>query len=189
MKRELLSCRAPPARYSTQDDPISVALRICADANTPGVRLLNASTHHESLLRAEAMRVLADICREKSQTATRFRTYLELNPTLDTHSVYLRHLPALVEHHRLAFTRMRLSSHELRIETGRWTRTPREERRCNCSLNTVQDETHVTFTCPKTEEIRSKYPSLFHNVQTLRELMTGDIVQCCAFFFDVLGAL
>jgi len=189
IREKRASLMSSATRHSTQDDPILVALRICTDANTQGARLLNASTHHESLLRAEAMRVLADFCREKSLTATRFRTYVELNPTLDTHAVYLRQLSSLEEHHRLAFTRIRLSSHELRIETGRWSRTPREERRCGCSLNTVQDETHVTFTCPKTEEIRSKYPTLLHNVQTLRELMAKDIVQCCAFFFDILNVL
>ena len=34
----------------------------------------------------------------------------------------------------------------LRVETGRWSRTPREDRLCQCGLD-IQNETHV-FVCP-----------------------------------------
>ena len=34
------------------------------------------------------------------------------------------------EYNRKAFTRLRLSSHKLKIETGRWSRIPKEARRC-----------------------------------------------------------
>ena len=49
------------------------------------------------------------------------------------------------EWQRIAFTRFRLSSHRLRIETGRWSRLPREQILCDCGANEPQDEkTRVT---------------------------------------------
>ena len=52
--------------------------------------------------------------------------------------------------------RDRLSSHKLRIETGRWSRIPREERLCPC-LNGVQTEKHVLLHCEHTQDIRNKH--------------------------------
>ena len=55
----------------------------------------------------------------------------------------------------LVFTRFRLSSHHLKIETGRWARIDAEDRLCDCGLG-VENESHVLFDCPKTEEIRAR---------------------------------
>ena len=54
----------------------------------------------------------------------------------------------------MCFTRLRLSSHKLRIETGRWQRLPVEERLCTCGA--VQDEIHVLQSCPLTKYLRDK---------------------------------
>ena len=51
----------------------------------------------------------------------------------------------------------RLSSHNLKIETGRWTRQPRELRLCLCGQ--VQDEMHVIQFCPLTERLRYFHPT------------------------------
>ena len=66
--------------------------------------------------------VLASI---RSSTSTRRSVYLTINPDLTVHKAYKQ---SLLEHERIAFTRLRLGSHRLRIETGRWSRLPREER-------------------------------------------------------------
>ena len=63
-----------------------------------------------------------------------------------------------------------LSSHNLKIETGRWSRIPRENRLCECGE--VQDELHITLLCPKTNAMREKYD--IGNFQTLNELMSND---------------
>ena len=59
---------------------------------------------------------------------------------------------------------MRLSSHRLRVETGRWARggaqTLCENRLCTCGA--VQDERHVLTACPRTEHIRQTYGNVFH---------------------------
>ena len=87
-----------------------------------------------------------------SAAGTKFRTYCNINRDLSVHNVYSTYIP---EHLRIAFTRVRLSSHRLRIETGRWARIPRERRLCECG--TVQDEEHVLVRCPLTEPLRRRY--------------------------------
>ncbi len=43
---------------------------------------------------------------------------------------------------------LRLSCHPLRIEVGRYTRLPRNDRLCqHCNLNVIEDEEHFMTTC------------------------------------------
>ena len=57
---------------------------------------------------------------------------------------------------RITFIRLRLSSHSLKIETGRWSRVAREERLCGCGL-AVEIEEHVLLERAKTENMRQKF--------------------------------
>ena len=86
---------------------------------------------------------------------SKFIFYKSINPDCTIHEVYTRKRDYIPEHYRMAFTRMRLSSHRLRIETGRWARLPRERRLCPCGL--VQDEQHVLVECPLVSYIRDAY--------------------------------
>ena len=56
--------------------------------------------------------------------------------------------------HRVAMTRLRLSSHRLNIEEGRYTATLREERICSLCKKDVEDETHFLVKCPMYGNIR-----------------------------------
>ena len=82
---------------------------------------------------------------------TKRKEYCTLNPELKPHTIYKN--PTLPEHHRIGFTRMRLSSHHLRIETGRWSRIQRENRLCQCTQG-IQTEEHVLLKCNKTAHLR-----------------------------------
>ena len=58
---------------------------------------------------------------------------------------------------------MRLSSHNLAIETGRWARVAPDQRLCACGA--VQTEEHVICDCPYTGVIRADYPTIsFANI-------------------------
>ena len=61
-------------------------------------------------------------------------------------------------------TRLRLRSHNLKVETGRGSRTPRKARLCTCGSGDVQTERHIIENCPLTLHIRQKYNCL--NVDT-----------------------
>ena len=82
-------------------------------------------------------------------------TYVEMNPGLSLHPVYVGE-SLLQDDLRIVFTRFRVSSHRLRIETGRWSRTPREERLCQCG-NGVQSERHVLVDCQLVKHICQIY--------------------------------
>jgi hypothetical protein len=58
-------------------------------------------------------------------------TYRSINPDLKSPDLYTC---VVQEHYRVACTRLRLASHRLRVETGRWSRIPLENRLCSCGL-------------------------------------------------------
>ena len=60
---------------------------------------------------------------------------------------------------RKCISKLRLSSHKLSIETGRYTKpkTPEEQRICQyCNLNTIENECHFVLQCPYYTEERVK---------------------------------
>ncbi|KAK2168385.1 hypothetical protein LSH36_17g07031 [Paralvinella palmiformis] len=63
---------------------------------------------------------------------------------------------------------MRLSSHHLRIEMGRWSRIPREKRTFHCRTDT-QTEEHVLLRCNISGPLRHQ---MNINVQTLQDLFS-----------------
>ena len=77
---------------------------------------------------------------------------------------------------RKALTRLRISNHKLRIETGRHQNIPREERICeNCALNKIEDEKHFLLECSKYSSLRSqhldKLTNGYNNYDTFTQLM------------------
>ena len=99
----------------------------------------------------------------------KFQLYKQFNPDLkpiDLHSLHFK------------FPRLRLSSHLMPVETGRWTRLKREERIC-ATCNILGDEKHYIYTCPEIDRTNlqdipelhelEKYPQL----QLLMERLDG----------------
>ena len=93
----------------------------------------------------------------------------------------------IYEIHRIAFTRFRLSSHSLVIETGRWNRRgrgrlPIEERLCSCGM--IQTEEHVVCQCPRSQHIREEY-----NFTCISDLMSGRFGNeiLCKIIFRILN--
>ena len=86
---------------------------------------------------------------------------LQFYSTLHQEYTFQPYLNYPVRKVRCAFTRYRISAHNLRIERDRWHHraqvVPREERTCRtCSDARVEDEFHI-FTCPTYETLRSRY--------------------------------
>ena len=64
---------------------------------------------------------------------------------------------AIEDNLRIAFSRIRLCSHRLRSETGRWYGVPPDQRLCpHCDGATIQDKQHI-LQCPSTQDVRDKY--------------------------------
>ena len=79
--------------------------------------------------------------------------------------------PYVPDYIRVSFSRLRLMSHSLKVETGRWSRIPREARLCDrCDAQQVQDEEHMLITCSSTQHLRQRYERLdFSSLRSLLE--------------------
>lgn len=78
---------------------------------------------------------------------------------------------------RKALSKLRLSSHNLNIEEGRYRNIGRNERYCTfCNKRDLEDEYHFILICPAYNEIRNKYikqyyvkrPSMFKFIELLQ---------------------
>ena len=84
----------------------------------------------------------------------KYKIYKQFNPEL-------KPVNSLKAHHR--FSRLRLSSHNMPIETGRWSRTSREERICT-TCNSLGDERHFIYDCVDVDR------SNLHDIPELHQL-------------------
>ena len=118
----------------------------------------------------------------RNSDSSRRQTYLTMNPTLTVSDVYSD--LTIPEYACVAFSHIRLSSHRLRIETARWSRTPREDHLCMCG--DVQTEEHVLLYCPLGENIRVMYGDTIR-AETVTELLnlTVNWIDVCKFFAQI----
>ena len=138
------------SRAENLDDPFTITLNLCKDAKTPCWRYLNSVLGKENIIDADLMETKTRL-RHAGPERTKLRTYLDLNPDLVVNPIYSD--LAVNELQRIKVTRLRLSSHNLKIETGRWSRIPREQRTCLCGE--VQTEQHVICDCELTRACRN----------------------------------
>ena len=123
------------------DQPFHVVYDLCRRENTPGYRFL--SKEISLVPDNDHLDKIKQVIRDTPNSATKMTTYKsDLNPTLTVHKVYTTQA-YIPDYQRESFTRLRLMSHSLRIETGRWSRTPAQDRVCVCDGNHVQTERHV----------------------------------------------
>jgi hypothetical protein len=88
---------------------------------------------------------------------------------------------------RTSLTKLRISAHNLRIQTGRYgrERIDRDQRICQlCNLNEIEDEYHFMFICPLYSELRRTFlkqyyvrrPSMFKCTLLLKSNNKSEIV-------------
>lgn len=123
-------------------------------------------------------------CRSLGDKSSKVKTYLSMNPDLCVHSIYQTKNEYIPDYKRINFTRFRVSAHRLRIESGRWSRTPREQRLCTCGLD-IQDEAHVVFYCPLTKHIRDKY-LIRENIIDWSNMFNLDNQEICELLTKIL---
>ena len=167
------------------EQPFRVVYEFCRQENTPGYRFFNKEISSRS--DRDTLENIKILIRQKPNTATKIVTYrTDFNPPLTVHQVYMAS-EFIPDYQRESFTRLRLMSHNLRIETGGWSRTPSEQRVCLCDGIQVQTERHVLVVCPLTAHLRDRYPMLrFTDVNEL--LNENDhIREVCKCVFEVLS--
>ena len=59
-------------------------------------------------------------------------------------------------------SKFRLSAHSLKVETGRYDATARENRLCTmCNLEDIEDEYHFILKCPNYTDIRNLHSNTY----------------------------
>ncbi len=75
---------------------------------------------------------------------------------------------------RVYITKLRVSSHRLEVESGRWHKPasiPYNERKCKI-CNVLEDEYHLMFICPIYKDLRQMYiPKYFRNRSSMFKLI------------------
>ena len=89
---------------------------------------------------------------------------------------------------RTTITRWRLSSHKLKIETGRYTKPKTEPEKRLCKIcKIVEDEYHAIYICSAHRLIREKYKNTLDfeaNIQHLLNPTTVDDARKLAMFLS-----
>ena len=166
--------------------PFNFVFDLCRDNGTPGYRfLVNILEQNDE---RNSLEIYANEVRERAENATKFNTYVsEFNPSLTVHIVYsaTQYVPDFC---RVAFTRLRLMSHNLKVETGRWSRIPPYARTCQSDNSSIQSESHVLISCPLSADCRTRYNSLnFASVTDLMKVEPNVIIDLCMYIHEVQG--
>ena len=109
---------------SIDDTPLVKVYKICEEKGTGGYRYIKRNLDNP------VDDILVDIKQKMlDSTTSKALTYKEINPNLSVHGVYNSKV-YINERKRVVFTKFRTSSHNLRIETGRWARISAEDSVC-----------------------------------------------------------
>ena len=105
------------------------------------------------LFRGQCFDIFKQNWQEQLKESPRARFYRAIK-TSHFFSPYLKNIN--VKSHRIALTRLLVSSHKLHVETGRWERpvTSPDERYCRVCVNKIEDEFHCLAECDLYKEIR-----------------------------------
>ena len=180
-KRQIKFFRKLDSRIDLELYPVGKAVNLARNVKSPMGRFINSinTAQDPQQILEESIECVRNKTRQS--TSTRLITYRSINPSLSKHPVYT--YLGIPEADRIAFTRLRLSSHYLRIETGRWSRLERNSRKCICGA--VQTEEHVVISCPETESLRQEYSMLtFTDISSLMD--STDLYSLAQFCRKVL---
>ena len=137
------------------EETLTKVYEICRENNTRGFRSIQGIREYacDSIERRKEKMM--------NSTKTKIRTYLNINPSLLIHKMYKGGMEYVPDFKRVEMTRFRAGSHRLKIETGRWCRTPQDQRLCDCELNVVQDE-YFSANTPKNYVVDTEFVMIDH---------------------------
>lgn len=140
----------------SDDDPLSYVVALAKRYK------LKETKHYEQLVDTHESvdeirtkfeeEVKATIRLKAARGQSKYIAYLHINPSLETPTVY-KNVYRKKDVSMIA--KLRMSAHNLQIEMGRRTNTPRNERKYKCGE--VEDEDHFLLHCSLYRDIRLKY--------------------------------
>ena len=118
-------------------------------------RDFNVSVLKQVLIDQNQQRVHCELFNDNVNvgTGSKLRTYRNYTGAPNKMEDYLNDVPNFK--HRKAFSRLRISNHQLAIETGRHSNIPLHDRTCNHCPGTVETEIHFLSECTLYDDIRT----------------------------------
>lgn len=165
-------------RAGMVDDPLMYVFDMARTLNTRAWRYLRGVLNCNNPINEDRQ---TREHRIRARDSTKFRTYCALNRHLKPLDIYTTHT-GIQEHKRIELCRFRLSSHNLKVETGRWARIPLENRLCDCESGGVQDEEHVVAVCAKLTDLRTRYDVLTFEIRDF----FSDPIRAADFIFEAM---
>ena len=87
---------------------------------------------------------------------------------------------------RKSLVKLRISSHKLRIETGRYEKIPRGERLCSlCNCNKIERETHFSLDYPIYSSIRDRFFSKIEPKIPSHDTLLSHLMNCTDYFINI----
>ena len=144
-------------RRHMNDDPLNLMLQVVMGSNISTGKNIKKLLESEDHFISEAMNKI--IQHTNTSDSSKCLYYKVVNPDMQVHDIYNINYK-INELERISWTKLRLSSHSLAIETGRWNRRgrgrlPLDQRLCQCGQ--VQTERHVLEECAMSQHIRDLY--------------------------------
>lgn len=173
-------CNILSKRTGMKDDPFMHIWNICKNANTSGYKYLAEVI--DSQFKHSMADKMARAERVRKSDKLKSKLYVESNPLLTVHPIYTD--TNVREHERIAATRLRLSSHDLAVERGRWTRTPFDE--CKCPCGHVQTVEHLLCSCPRNDTIREQYRSTIDFTKSQRFWESENPAALCRYAYEAV---
>jgi len=152
------------------EEPFHFVYELYKRENTPGFRFMDKALQLDST--KNPLETIMDLIRNKLDTVTQCVAYwTKINPDLMVHDIY---------------SRLRLMSHNLRIDTRREFRTLVELRVCQCGEDNIQDENHVTVECTLSHNYRQWFERL--NFSSLSDLLNekDNYGEVCKYIGEVV---
>ena len=160
------------------NSPLKFALNLVKSVNTASYKLMKEILGDSNIINKDKHKLVNAI--KLNTVSSKRATYISMNPSLYSPKIYQN--DTINEYKRIQYNRLRLPSHYLSVEIGRWSRTPQEERLCTC-LQDVQTENNIVFQCELTAFIRLEYHITVSNLVQLFNLNAKLIA---SFVYDVI---
>ena len=140
-----------------KNEPAKYVVELCRKYKVKEVshydKLMDKYQSEDEIISEFKDKIKLCIQRKAAQGRTKYSTYMNINPSLEPPTVY----STAGGHKKVSMiAKLRTSAHNLQIEMGRRTSTPRENRLCRCGEK-VEDEGHFLTECRLYTQIRQKH--------------------------------